>query len=152
MIKHKVPVITVQELKKELKERDEEKPLVLLDTRELKEFKVSHIEDARHVGYKKFNLKTIAGIPKKTPIVVYCSLGVRSERIGEMLEKAGYRKVKNLLGGIFEWVNRGNPVVDLDKQSTQQVHAYKWSCQARRASLIVQMRPIGLILIRMCDQ
>jgi len=150
LIKHKVPVITVQELKKELKKEEEvnaagmkksvvffakfwwvlikKRPLVLLDTREIKEFKVSHIKNAWHVGYKRFSLKSIADIPKKSPIVVYCSLGVRSERIGEMLKKAGYKKVKNLLGGMFEWVNRGNLVVDINKQPTQQVHAYskKW--------------------------
>jgi hypothetical protein len=56
--------------------------------------------------------------------VVYCTVGVRSEKVGEKLKAAGYQNVRNLYGSIFEWVNQGNPVVDNQGKPTQQVHAY----------------------------
>ena len=126
LIKHRVPLITVQELKEDLSRNFH---MILLDTREIEEFKVSHIKSARYVGYKDFILKSINDIPKEAPIVVYCSLGVRSEKVGEKLQKLGYKKVKNLLGGIFEWVNQGNTVYDMNNQLTQRVHAFskKWA-------------------------
>lgn len=100
--------------------------VVLLDTRELKEFKVSHLKDALWVGYKDFDISTVLkNIPEKeTPIVVYCSIGVRSEDIGEELQKAGYSNIKNLYGGIFEWKNQDNVVIDSLGQETENIHAY----------------------------
>jgi fumarate hydratase class II len=40
------------------------------------------------------------------------------------LEKAGFKKVMNLQGGIFDWVNNGYPVYDNDGNETKKVHAY----------------------------
>lgn len=103
---------------------------VILDTRKLEEFKVSHIKNAAWVGYKRFNIKSIEKrFPDKTtPIVVYCSIGVRSEDIGEKLLEAGYTDVKNLYGGIFEWTNNGNALID-SVGTTKKIHGYnkQWS-------------------------
>jgi rhodanese-related sulfurtransferase len=118
MYKHTVPSISCQELKKE------QKNVVLLDTRAKREYEVSHLPEARWVGYDEFDLKTIADLAKDAPIVVYCTVGVRSERVGEKLKAAGYQNVRNLYGSIFEWVNQGNPVVDNQGKPTQKVHAY----------------------------
>jgi 3-mercaptopyruvate sulfurtransferase SseA len=64
-----------------------------------------------------------------TPIVVYCSLGVRSENISEKLNAAGFTDVRNLYGGIFEWKNKHNPVFDSEEIETEKVHTYSknWS-------------------------
>ena len=56
--------------------------------------------------------------------VVYCSIGVRSEKIGEKLQAAGYTNVKNLYGGIFQWKGEGEKVVDSLGLSTERVHAF----------------------------
>lgn len=103
-----------------------DKELVLLDTRKKVEFEVSHIPEANWVGYRKFDLKLLQEYfpNKKTPFVVYCSVGVRSEDIGEKLLEAGYTEVKNLYGGIFEWKNQGYPVYTTDGAITEKVHAY----------------------------
>lgn len=68
-------------------------------------------------------------IPKDAKIVLYCSVGYRSEKIGEKLQKMGYTDVNNLFGSLFEWVNRGYKVVDKDGNETQKVHTYNkdWS-------------------------
>ena len=97
-----------------------------LDTREQEEFKVSHLKDAHYVGYKDFNASEFAEhFPDKdATYVVYCSVGVRSEKIGKKLIAMGYTDVKNLSGGMFKWVNEGYDIVDIDKRATQKVHAY----------------------------
>ena len=78
------------------------------------------------VGYDDFDInKVLQQLPnKEKPIVVYCSIGVRSEDIGERLKRAGYTNVKNLFGGIFEWKNKGYPVYNTNQQETEKVHAF----------------------------
>ena len=120
-----IPYISVSELKKE-------QNTILLDAREPKEFKVSHLKNATCVGYDNFDLEeTIKNLPsdKSTKIVVYCSLGIRSEDVAEQLKKAGYTNVYNLYGGIFEWKNNDNKVFSSEGTETKKVHTYtqEWS-------------------------
>ena len=100
--------------------------IVLLDTREKKEFEVSHIKGALYAGYKNFNLQKVSKNikSKDTQIIVYCSLGVRSEDIAEILQKAGYTNIKNLYGGIFNWKNNNLPLVNKQQKQTDSVHVY----------------------------
>ena len=100
--------------------------LVLLDTRSLAEYEVSHLQGAKWVGYKKFDIDEVLKTypDKNTPMVVYCSVGVRSENIGEKLQNAGYTEIKNLYGGIFEWKNKNFLVYTPEGKSTEKVHAY----------------------------
>ncbi len=102
---------------------------VLLDTREKEEYEVSHLPNAIFSGYKDFNIDALKELSKADTIVVYCSVGYRSERIGEKLQKMGYSNVYNLYGGIFEWKNSGKSVMDVNGQKTEKVHTYnkKWS-------------------------
>ena len=105
--------------------------VILLDARELKEFNVSHIKNAIHVGYDHFNLEktTTKLTDKNATVIVYCSVGIRSEDIAEKLQKAGYKNVFNLFGGIFEWKNKRNTVVDSNNNPTEKVHTFskEWS-------------------------
>lgn len=105
---------------------------ILLDAREEKEFKISHLENAICVGYDDFNIKeTLLKLPadKNTKIVVYCSLGIRSEIVAHKLIKEGYTNVYNLYGGIFEWKNSNFKVIDTLGKSTEKVHTFNksWS-------------------------
>jgi rhodanese-related sulfurtransferase len=122
LLKETVPIISVDELHQDLKTH------TLLDSREPAEFDISHIPSAIFVGYKQFNPESIRNIPKDQPIVIYCSVGVRSEKIGRRLIDMGYQNVKNLYGGIFEWVNCGLPVEN-SRGRTRDIHAYNrfWS-------------------------
>lgn len=99
---------------------------ILLDAREFGEFEVSHLKNAVWVGNSDFDpdkvLQTIKD--KDKPIVVYCSIGVRSEDIGEKLQELGYSNVKNLYGGIFEWKNNNGTVYNSQGVETDSVHAY----------------------------
>lgn len=122
--KKTIPYVTRTELKTF-------KNPIILDTREPKEFEVSHIENAICVGYDKFNPKKIKSQFKNynDTIVVYCSVGIRSEIIGTKLKKMGYTNVYNLYGGIFEWKNKNEEVVNSNNETTDKVHAFskEWS-------------------------
>lgn len=122
--RHSVPTVTVGELKTNIKQG-----ITLLDTREDDEFEVSHIRHARHVGYIWFDMRKIYDIPKTDTVVVYCAIGNRSERIGEKLQRAGYQHVYMLYGGLYEWVNQGNPVYNRQDIQTTEIHVYdkNWS-------------------------
>ncbi len=104
---------------------------VLFDAREPGEYQVSRIPGALWAGHETFDLKTVTGKVKDKSqlIVVYCSIGVRSEQIAEKIQNAGYTKVYNLYGGIFEWKNQGRQVVDSHHKTTEKVHTYsaEWS-------------------------
>lgn len=123
LIDFSVPVISVQEL------HDNQSDYVILDTREKEEYDVSHIQGAKYIGYKKFDKKEMAEIPKDAKIVLYCSVGYRSEKIGKKLQKLGYTEVYNLFGSIFEWVNQGYMVVDNLNHPVFKIHTYNknWS-------------------------
>jgi len=69
-------------------------------------------------------MKRVKAIAKDAKIVTYCSVGYRSERIGEKLQKAGFTDVSNLKGSIFKWINEGNTLEDKDGQTTDKVHGF----------------------------
>lgn len=120
MYKNTVPVINANQLSFEL---SRDTSLVILDAREPAEYQVSHLPHATCVGYNQFALENLPALEKHQKIIVYCSVGYRSERIGEKLLEAGFTNVHNLHGGIFEWVNKAYPVYH-SGQITDSVHAY----------------------------
>ena len=95
-----------------------------VDAREINEYNVSHLKNSVFVGYNNFLMDGLKYIPKDSPIIVYCSVGKRSENIAAKLKKNGYNNVSNLYGGIFEWVNEDHPVYDLQNKQTMNVHAF----------------------------
>lgn len=123
-LKKTVPILKI----KEVNNLD---AYLFLDARESKEFETSHIRNSKNIGFDNFDLKkTIAAFPNKSKaIVIYCSIGIRSEIIGEKLIKAGYTNIYNLYGGIFEWKNQLNIVVDSEEKPTENVHTFskEWS-------------------------
>ena len=68
--------------------------------------------NAIHVGYKNLTVEQYQDqLNKHQPIIVYCSIGVRSEEIGEKLKTAGFENVKNLRGGLFKWFNENRQIL-----------------------------------------
>lgn len=120
LLSHTVPEISVADAAADSN-------IVFLDARAEGEFHVSHINNAIWVGYDDFQLARVSGIAKDASIIVYCSVGYRSEKITEKLLGAGFGNVSNLYGGIFEWVNNDLPVVDASGNETLKVHAYSKS-------------------------
>jgi rhodanese-related sulfurtransferase len=122
LLRLSVPVIGVQELAAIQNE------VLIFDAREQAEYELSHIAGARYLGYDDFDPARLAQVPKDRKIVLYCSIGYRSEKIGEKLRKLGYANVYNLYGSIFEWANQGYPLMDAKGQPTRKLHTYnaKW--------------------------
>lgn len=123
LISFTVPLMSVNEL---LNNKDK---FIIFDAREKNEYDVSHIPDAIYLGYSDFNVSRIKNIPKEKNMVVYCSIGYRSEKIGEKLLRLGYKNVYNLYGSIFEWANEKYPLVSSNGKTTYSVHSYNktWS-------------------------
>jgi rhodanese-related sulfurtransferase len=126
---HSIPYISVEELKML------ETEVIIFDSREVEEYNVSHIKNAIYIGYNKFDINSIdvEAIENKA-VIVYCSLGIRSEIIAEKLKAAGIKDVRNLYGGIFEWKNKDYKIYDLEGKPTEKVHAFskqwtKWLIQ-----------------------
>ena len=95
-----------------------------LDTREKGEYNVSHLTGALYTGYDNFSWSALKGIDTNETIIVYCSIGVRSQNIAEKLAEKGYHNVYNLYGGIFLWADQGRPMKDKTGKTTKKVHAY----------------------------
>jgi len=117
--KNSVPYITVQELETNYEN------YVILDTRDKKEYDVSHLPGAIFIGAKEDFQTYLATNPDRSkPVVVYCSIGVRSEDTGETINNLDFSDVKNLYGGIFMWKDAGFTVVNLDNEPTEKVHVF----------------------------
>ncbi|MBK9602970.1 MAG: molybdopterin-synthase adenylyltransferase MoeB [Anaerolineales bacterium] len=87
----------------ELKERISLTPsLILLDVREPHELEISALPNAVNIP-----LGQLAGrlteLNSADDMVVFCKGGTRSARALELLASAGFKKVKNLKGGINSW-------------------------------------------------
>lgn len=130
-----VPYISVQELAMP------KTKAVILDSREQTEYGVSHLEHAIYIGYNDFQLENIEKLlPNKDElIVVYCSLGIRSERTAEKLKKAGYTNIYNLYGGIFEWKNTDFPVYNATGE-TNKIHGFsvEWSQWLKKGEVVYE--------------
>ncbi len=101
-----IPQITVHELKQRL---DAGEDLLILDVREPHEYQIANL------GGKLIPLNDV---PQRLPeidcereIVVHCRMGGRSQRAAEFLAQNGFRKVKNLAGGILAWSEHIDPTM-----------------------------------------
>lgn len=105
---------------------------IVIDVRKAEEYAVSHLPQAHHArsleAVEQIIIDRAETISHAVPVVLYCSVGYRSARLGESLQAAGY-PVLNLAGSIFQWANENRPLVSADGQMTRQVHPYNWRWQ-----------------------
>lgn len=134
LYKHTVPTVAPAALAQQLSGPDA--PL-LLDVRSPAEYGVSHLRGAELLPYDAVPTAELAGVDRRRPVVVYCSVGYRSERLGDRLRALGFENVRNLYGGLFEWVNEGYPVENA-AGPTPNVHPYSavWSPWLKRGRKI----------------
>src|SRR5262245_33895499 len=99
-----VPEMQVEELKRRL---DAGEDLFVLDVREPHEYQICNIK-----GY----LIPLGDLPNRVSeldssreIVAHCRSGVRSAKAVGFLQQAGFKKVRNLAGGILAWADRVDP-------------------------------------------
>lgn len=131
LLKHTVPEIRPSEI-------SDPRKYLILDAREKQEYDVSHLPGAIWVGFKDFTLARLPAVPRNAEVIVYCSVGYRSEKVTEKIRSATHREVRNLVGGIFAWVNDGRLVVDSRNRATNRIHGYdrQWGKWLRRGAVV----------------
>jgi sulfur-carrier protein adenylyltransferase/sulfurtransferase len=102
----KVPEISPRELKARLDGGDD---LFILDVREPHEYQICNL---------KGHLIPLGELPRRVheldssrEIVAHCRSGKRSAEAVDFLRKAGFRKIRNLKGGILAWSDEVDPTV-----------------------------------------
>ena len=86
----------------ELAERVKLNHLKLLDVREPHELEISALPNAVNIPLGQLASR-LAELNSADDMVVFCKGGTRSARALELLSSAGFKKVKNLKGGINAW-------------------------------------------------
>lgn len=97
--------ITPQQLKERL---DRGERIVIVDVREPHEWDIAHIEGARLIPLGELAAR-VHELDSADPIVLHCKTGARSARALEFLRGIGFRKLKNLKGGINAWAREVDP-------------------------------------------
>ena len=95
--------ISVQAVKARL---DAGEDFILLDVREPFEWEIADIPGATHHIPQGEVLEHLGALDMTRDIVVYCRTGGRSADVVQLLQKHGYRRVKNLAGGINAWARQ----------------------------------------------
>jgi len=96
----------------ELAERVKTNHLKLVDVREPHELEISRLPDATNIPLGQLAAR-LSELDSAEDMVIFCKSGARSARGLELLVSAGFKKVKNLKGGINAWareVDKNLPV------------------------------------------
>ncbi|HEY9228312.1 MAG TPA: ThiF family adenylyltransferase, partial [Gemmatimonadaceae bacterium] len=84
--------------------------MALLDVREPYEWQVARLPSAELIPLRRL-LASPPDIPRDANVVVYCHHGQRSHMAAEALLAYGFRRVRNLVGGIDRWSREVDPGV-----------------------------------------
>lgn len=80
----------------------------LLDVREPHELNISKLAGAELIPLGQLPAR-LSDLNTADDFVVFCRSGARSGRAVQLMRSAGFRKVKNLVGGINAWVRHVDP-------------------------------------------
>ncbi|MEM1979516.1 MAG: molybdopterin-synthase adenylyltransferase MoeB, partial [Candidatus Caldarchaeum sp.] len=97
--------ITPEELHEKLQKGEK---VFLLDVREPVEYEICHLENAVLIPLSKLP-EHVNKLSLTDEIVAYCHTGVRSSMAVKLLRDLGFRRVRNLAGGIDAWAERIDP-------------------------------------------
>ena len=97
--------ITPVELKRRLDAGDD---LFILDVREPNEYQINRIPGSTLIPLGELP-RRYHELPRDREIVAQCKVGGRSARATEYLKTVGFKNVKNLRGGILEWIDKVDP-------------------------------------------
>jgi molybdopterin/thiamine biosynthesis adenylyltransferase/rhodanese-related sulfurtransferase len=82
----------------------------LIDVREPAEWSIAHLHGARLIPLGTLGA-ALGTLDRTREIIVMCRSGQRSASAARQLQAAGFRKVKNLAGGILRWSDDVDPTV-----------------------------------------
>jgi rhodanese-related sulfurtransferase len=101
--------ISAPELAAWLADAGREKPL-LLDVREPWEFEKARIAGARLIPMREVPAR-FEELDREKAVVAICHHGGRSQQVAMFLEKAGFTRIHNLVGGVDAWSRAVDPTV-----------------------------------------
>ncbi|NTW09105.1 MAG: molybdenum cofactor biosynthesis protein MoeB, partial [Anaerolineaceae bacterium] len=93
---------------RELSDRIKANQLKLLDVREPHELEISSLPNAVNIPLGQL-AERLSELDSAEDMVVFCKRGSRSTRALEVLVSAGFKKVRNLKGGINAWAESVDP-------------------------------------------
>jgi molybdopterin/thiamine biosynthesis adenylyltransferase/rhodanese-related sulfurtransferase len=93
------------ELKRRLDAGDK---LFILDVREPNEYQINKIEGSTLIPLGELP-RRYQELPKDVEIITQCKMGGRSAKAQDFLKSVGFTKVKNLKGGILDWIDKVDP-------------------------------------------
>ena len=99
--------VTPKELKEEL---DQGQDLYILDVRNTVEYEISRIEGSHLIPLDQL-LNRLHELDSARDIVAHCRTGARSARAIGILQEAGFRKLRNLKGGVLAWADEVDPTM-----------------------------------------
>jgi len=99
--------ISVLQLKEKMDRGDD---FLLLDVREPHEWQIGHIPYAKLIPLGDLP-KRVNELNSADEIVAHCKSGARSAKAVDFLKQAGFKKVKNMKGGILAWSDKVDPSV-----------------------------------------
>ena len=99
--------VTAKELKEEL---DQGLDPFILDVRNPVEYEISRIEGSHLIPLDQL-LNRLNELDSARDIVAHCRTGARSAKAIEMLQEAGFRKLRNLKGGVLAWADDVDPTM-----------------------------------------
>jgi sulfur-carrier protein adenylyltransferase/sulfurtransferase len=85
-------------------------PFVLIDVREPHEYQICNIPYAKLIPLGDLP-KRVSELNSADEIVAHCKSGMRSAKAVDFLKQAGFRKVRNMKGGILAWSDKVDPSV-----------------------------------------
>ena len=97
--------ITPVELKKKL---DAGETPFVLDVREPNEYQINRIAGSTLIPLGELP-RRYQELPRDREIVAHCKMGGRSAKATEFLKSVGFTNVKNLKGGILDWIDKVDP-------------------------------------------
>lgn len=101
--------ISPQELAAWLADAGRDKPL-LLDVREPWEFEKARIAGAQLIPMREVPARH-QELDQEKDVVAICHHGGRSQQVAIFLEKAGFTRIHNLVGGVDAWSRTVDPTV-----------------------------------------
>ncbi|MBI5707353.1 MAG: ThiF family adenylyltransferase [Armatimonadetes bacterium] len=81
---------------------------VLIDVREPHEYEINRIEGSKLIPLRDLP-ERVSELDSADEIVVHCLVGQRSAEACQFLKTAGFKKVRNLRGGIRKWIDDVEP-------------------------------------------
>jgi sulfur-carrier protein adenylyltransferase/sulfurtransferase len=96
---------TSLELKKRLDAGDD---VFILDVREPNEYQICRIPGSVLIPLGELP-RRYAELPSDKDIVALCKMGGRSAKATDFLQSVGVKRVKNLRGGILDWIDKVDP-------------------------------------------